>query len=432
MKNRTSRTAPSARELPTMRQSFQRIHLVIILVSLLFSGLSLSALSMFVLRSYAENNIQLIATSVSYSARTALLKNDAEMAENILNDIGTHTDFSAARIYNAERQLLVSWQMPGKETHRGVSAAISTWLFPEPVSAPILYQQQEIGRVWIHGDATRVLRYLWQALQWLGGSLLVTGALAFYLSHRMHAGILQGLKNIASVTHDVRLRRAFSLRVPSASIAELDKLSDDFNSLLDELDQWQRHLKRENDSLAHQALHDGLTGLPNRKAFEHQLQALLNDPHRRQHVGVLFLDGNHFKQVNDRYGHAAGDHVLTVTAHRLRALLDEGDVVARIGGDEFAVLLTAAKDEEEVAQVAREIIQAMRPPILLPQGIRIMQSLSVGAALAKHHRTPEALIAQADAAMYHIKELGGGWYLSPSYWDQEPLAMPTPLLMASR
>ncbi|TDT00808.1 diguanylate cyclase domain-containing protein [Erwinia rhapontici] len=431
MKIRQNEAVTVARELPTMRQSFQRIHLVIIVVSLLFSGLSLSALSMYVLRSYAENNIQLVAASVSYSARTAVLQNDSATAESILRDMGTRTEFAVGRVYRADQQLLAQWQAPGGENPRGAGAVVARWLFPQPVSAPVMHNNQEVGRVWISGDASRVLHYLGQALLWLGGSLLITAMLAIYLARRMHAGILQGLQNIASVAHDVRKRRAFSLRVPSSSIAELDKLSGDFNSLLDELDQWQRHLTSENDSLTHQTLHDTLTGLPNRKAFEQHLQALMDDPETRQQASVLFIDGDRFKQVNDCYGHAAGDHVLMVTAQRLRERLRKGDLVARLGGDEFAVVLSTVEREEQVAQVARDIIEAMQPPIVLPEGARVVQSLSVGVALAKNHSSPEALIAQADAAMYHIKELGGGWYLSPSYWGQEIPGLPPQVAVAT-
>jgi len=396
----------------------------------LFSGLSLSALSMYVLRSYAENNIQLVAASVSYSARTAVLQNDSATAESILCDMGTRTEFAVGRVYRADQQLLAQWQAPGGEDPRGAGAVVARWLFPQPVSAPVMHNNQEVSRVWISGDASRVLHYLGQALLWLGGSLLITAMLAIYLARRMYAGILQGLQNIAFVAHDVRKRRAFSLRVPSSSIAELDKLSGDFNSLLDELDQWQRHLTSENDSLTHQTLHDTLTGLPNRKAFEQHLQALMDDPETRQQASVLFIDGDRFKQVNDCYGHAAGDHVLMVTAQRLRERLRKGDLVARLGGDEFAVVLSTVEREEQVAQVARDIIEAMQPLIVLPEGARVVQSLSVGVALAKNHRSPEALIAQADAAMYHIKELGGGWYLSPSYWGQETQGLPPQVAVA--
>ncbi|WP_288498426.1 diguanylate cyclase [uncultured Erwinia sp.] len=422
----------AARELPTMRESFQRIHLIIIVVSLLFSGASLSALSMFALRSYAENNIQLVATSVSYSAQMAVAQNNAAAAKEILREIGNQAEFASGRIYNANLQLLASWQQPGKAEHSGLSAAVSRWLFPQPVSAPVMLHRQEIGRVWISGDATRVLHYLWQALLWLSGSLFVTALVACALSNRMHAGILLGLQNIASVAHDVRRRRAFSLRVPSSSIAELNKLSGDFNSLLDELDNWQRHLKRENDTLAHQALHDSLTGLPNRKAFEQQLATLMQDALARKQVGVLFIDGDRFKQVNDRFGHAAGDYVLTVTAQRLRASLPAYNLVARLGGDEFAVLLPTVEREEQVAQVARNILDAMALPIPLPEGTRVRQALSIGVALAKNHRSAESLLAQADAAMYHIKEMGGGWYLSPSYWGQEAQGLPPTIAVASR
>lgn len=181
-----------------------------------------------------------------------------------------------------------------------------------------------------------------------------------------------------------------------------------------ELARWQQHLSREHDSLAHQALHDPLTGLPNRTAFEFQLNRQWHDAASRQRLGVLFLDGDRFKQINDRYGHAAGDYVLATTAQRLRARLRRDDMVARLGGDEFAVLL-AAEHEHQAAQVARDLVATMAQPILLPGGQRITQTLSVGVALAKNHGSAQALLAQADAAMYHVKQLGGGWYLSDSY-----------------
>lgn len=421
-----------ARELLTMRKSFQRIHFTIIVVSLLFTGTSLSALSMYVLRSYAENNIQLVATSVSYSASSAVAQGDAAAAKEILREIATHAEFASGRIYNADRQLLASWQEPDSVKRSGLSALVTRWLFPQPVSAPVMLHHQEIGRVWISGDASRVLHYLGQALLWLDGSLFITALVAITLSNRMHAGILQGLQNITSVAHDVRRRRAFSLRVPSSSIAELNKLSSDFNSLLEELENWQHHLKSENDSLAHQAMHDGLTSLPNRKAFDRQLAALMEDPLARQQVSVLFIDGDRFKQVNDRFGHAAGDHVLTVTAQRLQACLRTDDLVARLGGDEFAVLLSTVAHEDQVAQVARNIIATMSVPISLPDGRRVTQALSIGIALGKNHSAAQALVAQADAAMYHIKEMGGGWYLSPSYWGQELQTLPPPIAVASR
>ncbi|WP_233268512.1 diguanylate cyclase domain-containing protein [Pantoea sp. BAV 3049] len=406
--------------LPTLRKSLQRIYLVIIVVSLLFSGISLSVLSMFALRSYAENNLQLVATTISYSVPQAVATGDADSVTAILQEIGSKAEFGHARILDPQGHLLTRWPPPDDDKHHAASQLVSQWLFPVPVNVPIMVGQQQVGQVWLTGSASRVLHYLSQAMKWLGGSLLVTAMLAFWLSHRMHAGILAGLQNIASVAHDVRRRRAFSQRVPSSSIAELNKLSGDFNSLLDELSDWQNKLQQENDTLAHQVRHDALTGLPNRTAFEQELQKQLGNPQTASQVAVLFIDGDRFKEVNDHYGHAAGDCVLAAMAHRLRNRLRKDDLVARLGGDEFAVLLSSIENGEQAGRVAENVIEAMREPIKLEDGTLIAQSLSVGVALAKNHSSGEAMIAQADAAMYHIKELGGGWYFSPSFWGQPP------------
>jgi GGDEF domain-containing protein len=107
--------------------------------------------------------------------------------------------------------------------------------------------------------------------------------------------------------------------VPPAQIAELDNLGNDFNALLDELESWQTHLQSENETLAHQASHDSLTGLPNRAFFEGRLiRALRNAGKLNERVAVLFLDSDRFKGINDNFGHAAGDAVLVAVANRVR------------------------------------------------------------------------------------------------------------------
>lgn len=422
----TAGTTPAPgkpKPLPTLRKSLQRIHLIIIVASLMFSGVSLSVLSMFALRSYAENNLELVASTIGYSVQPALRAKDAPAVKSILQDIADKAEFEQVTITNADRQTVVNWHMPKHryQEENGVSALIADWLFPRPITMPILHGNQKVGELSLTGDASRILHYLSQALKWLSASLLVTAAIAFYLSHRMHAGILSGLHNIAFVAHDVRTRRAFSVRVPSSSIAELNKLSGDFNSLLDEISEWQNHLQRENDTLAHKAMHDALTGLPNRTAFEQALETLWSNPQSAGEVAVMFVDVDKFKEVNDRYGHAAGDTVLTTTAERLRGRLRKEDMVARLGGDEFAVLLSGIQQGEQAASVAASLTEVMRDPVRLDDGTTVSQSLSLGVALAKNHSSPQAMLAQADAAMYHIKELGGGWYFSPTLWGQDQL-----------
>jgi diguanylate cyclase (GGDEF)-like protein len=233
---------------------------------------------------------------------------------------------------------------------------------------------------------------------------------ALYLARRQLRAITGPLRSLAFVAHAARSERAFDQRVPPAAIAELDNLGNDFNALLDELESWQTHLQSENETLAHQASHDSLTGLPNRAFFEGRLiRALRNANKLNEQVAVLFLDSDRFKEINDGFGHAAGDAVLVAVANRVRAQLREEDLVARLGGDEFAVLLTPLHRIEDAEWIADKIIASMEVPIPLPGNIQVLTSLSIGIAVYPDHgTTPGALLNAADAAMYQAKRLSRG------------------------
>ncbi len=107
---------------------------------------------------------------------------------------------------------------------------------------------------------------------------------------------------------------------------------------------------------------------------------------------------------------------MQATAARLRQRLRQGDIVARLGGDEFAVILHDVHCIEDAGEVAQQLNEVMQAPMTLPQGMQLVQSISIGAAMACQFSSAAALLAQADAAMYHIKETGGGWYVSPDCW----------------
>ncbi|OUL18376.1 EAL domain-containing protein [Nostoc sp. 106C] len=172
---------------------------------------------------------------------------------------------------------------------------------------------------------------------------------------------------------------------------------------------WQRQQVEER--IRYQALHDLLTGLPNRLLFNELLdKALPNAARSRESLAVMFLDLDRFKVINDTLGHTLGDILLKSVAQRLKDCLRSGDTVARWGGDEFTILLPQVNYLEEVKQVAQRILQALENPFEI-EGHELYVSASLGIALLNDHSPdPETLIQHADAALYYAKDAGRNNY----------------------
>jgi diguanylate cyclase (GGDEF)-like protein/PAS domain S-box-containing protein len=163
-------------------------------------------------------------------------------------------------------------------------------------------------------------------------------------------------------------------------------------------------------ALRHRVLHDSLTGLPNRLSFVDALaEALGKATVSGSPVGILFLDLDHFKLINDSLGHHAGDALLRAVAPRLRSHLRPGDIVARFGGDEFGILIDRLADEGEALAIADRVADAFTQPFSL-DGVDHFVSASIGVAVSRPSEAQpvnaELLIRDADAAMYRAKEGG--------------------------
>ena len=165
------------------------------------------------------------------------------------------------------------------------------------------------------------------------------------------------------------------------------------------------------EQIRHLAFHDALTGLPNRLLFGDRLQMAIHHARRyRQRVAVLFVDIDRFKVINDSLGHTRGDRLLQDVAERLRECLRDDDTIARFGGDEFTLLLSAVARVEDAINVARKILKALEAPF--PQAGRdLFVTPSIGVALYPDDgHDLETLVKNADAAMYQAKEQGGNRY----------------------
>jgi diguanylate cyclase (GGDEF)-like protein len=169
--------------------------------------------------------------------------------------------------------------------------------------------------------------------------------------------------------------------------------------------------------LKRQALHDPLTGLPNRALFVKQLRRRLMRRQRdlTRRFAVLFIDLDHFKPINDTLGHAVGDLLLAEVARRLESVVRPDDLVARMGGDEFTVLLDNVDQADEAAKIVQRILDQLSAPFSLqepdPGGAvkwhEAQISASIGVATpSSQHETADELLRAADAAMYRAKARG--------------------------
>lgn len=172
-------------------------------------------------------------------------------------------------------------------------------------------------------------------------------------------------------------------------------------------DSGRRELADSLGDVEHQALTDELTGVPNRRMLERTLRQH-HDDHRRHGQGfaVLFADVDHFKAVNDTYGHDTGDEVLRVVATTLRNCVRRGDTVGRWGGEEFLILVTSA-DHQSAARLANRARRLVAGTWTVRGGRRVRVTLTIGIAFARPGEPPRDVVRRADAAMLAAKKRGG-------------------------
>jgi diguanylate cyclase (GGDEF)-like protein/PAS domain S-box-containing protein len=176
--------------------------------------------------------------------------------------------------------------------------------------------------------------------------------------------------------------------------------------------------KRAVEQIQYLATHDGLTSLPNSRLFHEMLGLAIQSARRYERkLGLLFIDLDHFKEINDTYGHDAGDSLLKEVADRLYKCLRSSDVVARLGGDEFVVLVQEVGDAAQVAQVARKILAAATQPVEF-QGHECVVTASIGICMyPADAMDQQSMVKNADSAMYAAKEKGKNNF---QFFGQQP------------
>jgi diguanylate cyclase (GGDEF)-like protein/PAS domain S-box-containing protein len=198
-------------------------------------------------------------------------------------------------------------------------------------------------------------------------------------------------------------------------ITERKRVEEDLKRTTADLVRSNTELKLSEKRLQYIAHHDPLTGLPNRQLFvEHLNQSLSWAQSHQVLVGLLFIDLDGFKQVNDTLGHDYGDRLLIAVAQRLAGCLRHSDIVSRLGGDEFTVILPAILEVKVAVKVAKKILATLSEVFVLEEQ-RVLITASIGISVYPlHSDSQESLIKQADIAMYQAKQLGKNCYIISS------------------
>lgn len=385
----------------TLQKLLSRFHFGITLFAVALSGLTILLAGVTALRGYADRNMELAAQLGAYGVEPALVFNDPQAAREGIEPLTQMPGIARLRVLDDRGQPLVQWASPTADP----SPTLSRMFFPHPFAVTVRRNGSAIGTVEVWGDSSTLIDYVRIGLLAGLGCLLITALGTIFLARRFEYELVKPLNEIATVAHDVRLHRRFDKRVKPLGIAELDRLGGDINALLDELQGWQGTMESEKAMLAHRAAHDALTALPNRESFDQKLaQRIAAAATRDERFALMFIDADNFKAANDNFGHAAGDAVLVAMSQCIKDALRPDDFAARIGGDEFIVIVDRVASGTDPADLAAAIRDCVAQPVALPGGESYRASVSVGVALYPDDGADAtALLTAADAAMYADK-----------------------------
>ncbi|WP_296228986.1 diguanylate cyclase domain-containing protein [Ralstonia sp. UBA689] len=397
---------------PAGRSSLERVlrrtYLRLAIAAVSLATIVLVFVAGMALRSYAENNLTLLARSMAYTVEAAVVFNDNVAAQEAIALIAGGEDVSQVRVFDAHGKTFALWQHADNSSLARFVHGVARLGLPGAVTVPVTHNGALLGQIEVRGRGDQFAEFLLGGMGGVLACLVIILGIGTTIARNVHRDIVAPLRAVAAVAHAVRRDRAFWRRVAVTPIVELQELGNDFNALLDEFEAWQDSLREQNATLAHQASHDSLTGLPNRAVCEARLHdAIAGADRSGSMVAVLYIDSNRFKEINDTLGHDAGDAVLVAIAARLRAPLRQSDFVARLGGDEFVVMLPGIGKIDDAVRVAQMVHDEMLEPIALPAGRQVTTTVSIGIALYPlHARDVASLLRRADAAMYAAKRVG--------------------------
>ncbi len=369
--------------------------------------------------------IETTAQMIAQNSAPAMLFSDEKSAGEVIKALNQNSNVMEADLYLPDNQLFATyyrndihdsiWKEPETAMPDGLmnmeSRFYMTYLL---VTTPVLADGQKVGllKIYVGLKSTyrRILSLAFLVFVVLSCAVLV----ARHLLKRSLRGILDPINALVSTMHDVSSNDDYSQRALFSSDDEIGKLVVSFNFMLEQIQRRDAALgkelverKRAEIQLDRTAHFDSITGLPNRDYFHRHTSELANKFDQTDVCyALLFIDLDNFKYVNDTFGHRVGDMLLVAVADRLQNALRTRDLVVRLGGDEFSILLDNPKSTEDAMRLAHKLLGLLAPPFIC-EGHEFIVGASIGVAMMPEQvRKFDDLLSCADAAMYVAKASG--------------------------
>ncbi len=365
-------------------------------------------------KSLLENHVKTLTMVVADNIAPAVLFDDTEQVQKILISLRHKNEVQHAYVLGKTSDILGSYHSTQtKNMDKDILAGLKEdesqqWRGLQLYTlVAITADGKQVGSIVI---VASIYAFIFQML--LEILILVSIVIASILvTHKYRAllrdSILKPIAELNTLTSKIIETKNLRNKIPVYSKDEIGELAENFNSMLDDLDKTNTELNRQKDSLAYKAHHDALTGLPNRALFNDRLeQAITKARRHKEEIALFFIDLDHFKQINDTLGHEVGDEVLKFFAKRLNDSVRTEDTIARIGGDEFMVIMESLQTPEAISVVANKIVSIVKEPIILGEKT-LNLGTSIGISVYPHNgETSEILLKNADTAMYKAKDEG--------------------------
>jgi len=360
--------------------------------------------------SLLRSRLSTLAEIVGQNSSAALNFTDKDAAGEILEALRAEPPVVSGCLYNVNNQLFAQYQRQvGSPPCPKSPAQLS---IPGPKYTSVVHRvrgpyMELVGTLSLTSDMHDLDSRRNQLLE-IGGCLIVLalavgGVSGSFLQRRISRPIFDLARAMKEVTKD----DSFGARVAVSGSDEIAQLGQGFNHMLAELERRESAKREAEAKLQYQACNDALTGLPNRRLFLGRLTQTLALARRESHtMALLYIDLDGFKVVNDSLGHSIGDLLLTEVALRLQARVRQSDTLARVGGDEFTVILASIHHKDDAALVAGKLLESLANPFQI-EGHEITIGASIGISVFPDHATEGGdLMRQADSAMYAAKRNG--------------------------